>query len=395
MPDKSDHDPEFHYAGFSSPNGTIVPDDVFDVLLPHLSDIELRVLLYLIRRTFGFKKDSDDISLRQIVQGITTRDGRVLDRGAGVSKPSAVKAARLLEAKGIIVRRSNSSPEKGDEASTYALRFKGDPVLTGLTRGGKPHLQGGVNAVNTQQTDKQQTVQQQTDLDSNSLDMSPVNPAASRNSKKETQKRNSFASVGALLQERYGDGASNRAESPQKGPKSAGSGFAEQQDPSTEQRPLRGASRAYNATAAANGGGKPTGKTSRGRPPKATEQIRYWISKYSEEFHDEALESSIGQAARLWKASGQPESAFCALIGEAASRTKQAGMIEKRSKQYPTLRNKMPYFFSCLRQLLGVEESPASPSQPRMQDGDRAQGDPVEDDVARFFKGPYGSKLQR
>jgi len=47
---------EFRYKGFISPNGTIVPDDVFDVLAPELTEAELRVLLYVIRKTFGWKK---------------------------------------------------------------------------------------------------------------------------------------------------------------------------------------------------------------------------------------------------------------------------------------------------------------------------------------------------
>ncbi len=59
----------FRFEGFDSPNGTIVPDDFFDLLAPELSEAELRVCLYIIRRTFGFKKRSDDISLRQMVEG--------------------------------------------------------------------------------------------------------------------------------------------------------------------------------------------------------------------------------------------------------------------------------------------------------------------------------------
>jgi len=77
----------FHYAGFSTPNTTSVPDDFFDVLAPNLSEAELRVLIYVIRRTFGFKKDLDTISLKQMVEGITTREGKVLDRGTGMSRP--------------------------------------------------------------------------------------------------------------------------------------------------------------------------------------------------------------------------------------------------------------------------------------------------------------------
>src|ERR687884_377938 len=133
---------EFHYDGFSSPNGTIVPDDVFDLLAPQLTEAELRVLLYIIRRTFGFKRDSDNISLKQMVEGIRTKDGRILDRGAGISKPAATKAVKGLVEKGIITATRNRSVEKGDEPSTYALRFRRDPVLTNLTGGGQPTLHG-------------------------------------------------------------------------------------------------------------------------------------------------------------------------------------------------------------------------------------------------------------
>ena len=62
------------FQGFRSPNYTQVPDELFDELMSELSGAELKVLLYIIRRTFGFKKDSDNISLSQICNGITTRD---------------------------------------------------------------------------------------------------------------------------------------------------------------------------------------------------------------------------------------------------------------------------------------------------------------------------------
>jgi hypothetical protein len=51
------------FRGFLSPNYTSVPDELFDELLPELSGSELKVLLYIIRRTFGFKRDADTISL--------------------------------------------------------------------------------------------------------------------------------------------------------------------------------------------------------------------------------------------------------------------------------------------------------------------------------------------
>jgi Bacteriophage replication protein O len=54
--------------------------------MSHLSGGELKVLLYICRRTFGFRKDSDSISLNQIAKGITTKAGNVLDQGTGLSK---------------------------------------------------------------------------------------------------------------------------------------------------------------------------------------------------------------------------------------------------------------------------------------------------------------------
>src|SRR5687767_12689394 len=92
----------FRFVGFRSPNYTMVPDEVFDELLVELSGAELKVLLYIIRRTFGFKRDEDAISLSQMLNGITTRAGHVLDRGVGISKPTLLQALRSLEDKNII-----------------------------------------------------------------------------------------------------------------------------------------------------------------------------------------------------------------------------------------------------------------------------------------------------
>ena len=86
------------FKGFISPRYTQVPDALFDELMAYLSGAELKVLLYIIRRTFGFKKDSDTISLKQICQGITTREGDVLDKGTGLSLSTVQIALRACYA---------------------------------------------------------------------------------------------------------------------------------------------------------------------------------------------------------------------------------------------------------------------------------------------------------
>lgn len=157
MPKRSD----FYFEGFSSPSWTMVPDEVFDMLMPELSNAELRVTLYIVRRTFGFKKTDDDISLRQMVQGITTKDGRVLDGGTGLSKASVARGVNGLVEKGIIEKTRNQSARKGYEATNYKLRFKGNETIPPMSQNETSHVSlvrhGLVSPADIQQRVKQDT----------------------------------------------------------------------------------------------------------------------------------------------------------------------------------------------------------------------------------------------
>src|SRR5262245_32536913 len=89
-----------------------------------LSGAEFKVLLYIARRTYGFGKDSDNISLNQLARGIRRRDGTSLDRGTGLSRSGVKSACSTLIAKGLVVRSANVGPDgKGPEESTYRLNL--------------------------------------------------------------------------------------------------------------------------------------------------------------------------------------------------------------------------------------------------------------------------------
>lgn len=153
---------KLNFQGFSSPNYTQVPDELFDLLMPDLHGSALKVLLYITRRTFGFKKNSDRISLKQMVEGIKTKDGRILDRGTGLSKPQVISAIKTLKELNIIKVERKSSPEKGDEVTTYSLILlthkKIDaPGLKNLTPPSKKTLLPGVKKFNPQYTVLQET----------------------------------------------------------------------------------------------------------------------------------------------------------------------------------------------------------------------------------------------
>src|SRR5687768_17603022 len=110
--------------GFKRPTTTPTPDELFDVWLPVLLPAELKVLLYIIRRTFGFKKDADAISLKQICTGITTRDGKVIDRGTGLSRRAAYQAVQSLEERGLILVDRQATEDGDNSVNVYSLVFE-------------------------------------------------------------------------------------------------------------------------------------------------------------------------------------------------------------------------------------------------------------------------------
>src|SRR3954452_8786141 len=161
MPDTTE---PYEFSGFLSPNTTPVPDVLFDELLQRLDNAELRVLLYIIRRTYGFKKSSDDISIGQMVDGIKRKDGTVLDGGTGMAKSSVTRALSGLLAKKIIIARRNKSRERGNEPTTYTLRLKKEDELPLVPNAGQAPLVPSVIPPLSHGRDTQETVIQQTDL---------------------------------------------------------------------------------------------------------------------------------------------------------------------------------------------------------------------------------------
>lgn len=111
--------------GFQRPTTTPTPDEIFDVWLSELTGSELKVLLYIVRRTFGFRKDSDAISLSQITQGIRKKNGEILDRGTGISRKSAYKAVQALEERGLIKVDRTVAEDGINEINIYSLVFEG------------------------------------------------------------------------------------------------------------------------------------------------------------------------------------------------------------------------------------------------------------------------------
>ncbi len=294
------------FQGYSSPNYTAVPDELFDEQLADLSGAELKVLLYIIRRTFGFKKQSDNISLNQICRGIVSKDGNVLDRGTGLSQQSVLNALKGLIQKNAIIATKRMSKEKGNEPTTYALN-----ILTPSKNHTPPSPKNreGLLKKNKealpQKIETQETVIQQTDLQHRDISRS----TALKEVKEQTQTR------GVVGQPDY----PSRATLAELTPLSA---LLSEKQTLLDRRK--------------------TTRFSKAPPPELEAALRDVSAKLSDTEH---IRENISQAANLYRAwGGVNGSSFASFVYEACAITRQQGSVRKH----------MPYFFQVLKDLLGL-----------------------------------------
>lgn len=84
-----------------------IPYELFDDVFPYIDSLaELKIVLYITRRTTPFKKTEDWIAKCQFEKGMVERKtGKKLNPGAGLSRPSIDKGIKLAVQHGIIQER--------------------------------------------------------------------------------------------------------------------------------------------------------------------------------------------------------------------------------------------------------------------------------------------------
>ena len=91
------------FEGYRGPRFTPIPDEFLDHQLADLTSAEAKVMLFLFRKTYGYRKSADQVSLTQLERGTIAGDGRIIDRGSGLSKATIWRALKGLQQKGLIV----------------------------------------------------------------------------------------------------------------------------------------------------------------------------------------------------------------------------------------------------------------------------------------------------
>lgn len=94
---------------FRAPNYTNTPNEIFDKWLPHLKLNEMRVLLVIVRQTFGWHKQRDRISISQLSQK------------CGIDRSNANEAVNSLIDKGLIIKKVTGSV--GRQKTYYEINF--------------------------------------------------------------------------------------------------------------------------------------------------------------------------------------------------------------------------------------------------------------------------------
>lgn len=108
------------FPGFYAPEYTQVPNNLFDDLMPRLSGAELKVLLYVMRQTFGWHRDAAAISLT------------ALQNGTGLTRKTLAVAVRSLEALGCMIASRSVGDDGVAAVTVYRLNVieRGGSVIT-------------------------------------------------------------------------------------------------------------------------------------------------------------------------------------------------------------------------------------------------------------------------
>jgi len=329
---------------FRRPTTTPTPDEIFDEWVHQLKHSELLVLLYIVRRTFGFRdrygeiKDGDTISLRQFHEGIVTRSGKRLDHGCGVRNKTSITAAlKRLEELGLIRARRSESAEKGNETTWYSLAFAGDNAddadEASGTREGHSADGGDSRASAPRPVER------------------PLNGGGCAD-----RTGGGTHSVPPGYDGRTPPGTQNapggvRAAHPQQTVETTNS--RRQTGLSKRRAPRRRAAAPLDSTASTASTGDLTFMTTREEGPSP---VGAAVADLSTEFGDDAPRASRTRVANMQRAAGLDDADLLPLLDEAASIARsQAGAITKRGRSGEIVR--MPYLLATLRDLVAAPEA--------------------------------------
>ena len=111
------------FKGFSPPreNWSKLPHEFIDAMPLVETGGEMKVILYILRHTWGYQNDERKITLDEFEHGRKRRDGTRIDRGTGLTRTTIVNGIRRAVKHGFIVVEVDTR-DKARTKKYYALR---------------------------------------------------------------------------------------------------------------------------------------------------------------------------------------------------------------------------------------------------------------------------------
>jgi hypothetical protein len=79
-------------------------------------------MLFLFRKTYGYRKSGDRVSFAQLERGTISSNGTIIDRGTGLSRATIWRALKGLQAKGLIEVHRQTTPLGDLDINYYRIR---------------------------------------------------------------------------------------------------------------------------------------------------------------------------------------------------------------------------------------------------------------------------------
>ncbi len=114
------------FRGYRGPRFTPLPDEFLDHQLADLTSAEAKVMLFLFRKTYGYRKSGDRVSFAQLQFGTVAADGTIIDRGTGLSKATIWRALKGLQKKGLIEVYRQTTRAGDPDVNYYRIREHSD-----------------------------------------------------------------------------------------------------------------------------------------------------------------------------------------------------------------------------------------------------------------------------
>jgi DNA-binding PadR family transcriptional regulator len=351
------------FSGFDRPESNFfrMPNSWTDITAEIDSIAELKVVEYILRHTWGYQEYGvkKHITIDEFVNGRRRHDGSRMDKGTGLSERAVYDGLRKAVENRLIDEETDDS-DRGRIKKSYSLRMRengrADEELQSLRPGVQslhPPLQelhpgpqtlqarGASNAPRTEKETQERHSLERYDSKLEESDDRIEETEKSRGSHQQSAKRLS-APNGTPAE---GNAIRNDIDN-------SPAGYTSLKDLIARRRQASGGPR-------------------RGRPAGTSderERLRAFFEDVAIELGDEApLSATITRALNIFKAAGVPPEqwadALYAARGRAQESTAQIRKIARDGGAGFRRKNKAPFFFACLEQIVGLRPEP-TPSTP-------------------------------